>query len=96
MSPADLDRLVDATRSVAENVLLQLSTDDSNDDNDQNAVAQCIRPGLESGGFEEIAIVKPGAKMMSLLDQRRVDICAELTALPCRFQTWFDAIERRP
>ena len=51
---------------------------------------------LESGGFEKIATVKPSAKMMSLLYQRRVDFCAELTSLPCRFQTWFDAIEGRP
>ena len=51
---------------------------------------------LESGGFEEIATVKPSAKMMSLLYQRRVDFCAELTSLPSRFQTWFDAIEGRP
>ena len=96
MYPAYLDRLVDATRSFPENVLLQLSTYDTNDDNGQNAVAECIRSGLESGGFEEIAILKPSAKMMSLLYQRRVDFSAELTSLPCRFQTWFDAIERRP
>ena len=95
MYPADLDRLVDATGSFPENVLIQLSTYDTNDDNGQNAVAECIRSGLESGGFEEVAIVKPSAKMMSLLYQRRVDFSAELTSLPCRFQTWFDAIERR-
>ena len=95
MYPADLDRLVDATGSFPENVLIQLSTYGTNDDNGQNDVAECIRSGLESGGFEEVAIVKPSAKMMSLLYQRRVDFSAELTSLPCRFQTWFDAIERR-
>ena len=82
MYPADLDRLVDATGSFPENILIQLSTYDTNDDNGQNAVAECIRSGLESGGFEEVAIVKPSAKMMSLLYQRRVDFSAELTSLP--------------
>ena len=95
MYPADLDRLVDATRSLAKNVWLQLSTYDTNDDNGQNAVAECMRSRRESGGFEEAEIVEANAKMMSLLYQRRVDFCAELALLPCRFRTSFDAIERR-
>ena len=74
---------------------MQLSSYDTNDDNGQNAVAECIRSRLESGGFEKAAIAKPDAKMMSLLYQRRGDFCAELASLPCRYRTWFDAIEQR-
>ena len=77
------------------NVWLQLSTYDTNDGNGQNAVAECIRSRRDSGGFEEAEIVKPNAKMMSLLYQRRGDLCAELASLACRFRTSFDAIERR-
>ena len=95
MYPADLDRLVDARRSLAENVLLRLSTCDTHEDTGQNAVAECIRSRLESVGFEEVAMVKPNATMMSLLYPPRVDFCAELTSLPCRFRKWFNAIERR-
>ena len=95
MYPTDLDRLIDATRSLQKNVLLQLSTYDTNDDNGQNSVGECIRSRLESAGFEEAAIVKPNAKIMSLLYQRRVDFYAELASLPCQFRTWFETIERR-
>ena len=93
MYPADLDRVVEATRSYPENVLLQLSTYSTNDGNGQSQVAECIRSRLEPNGFEEVAIVKPNGKMMSLLYQRRVSFSKELTSLPCRFQKWFDAIE---
>ena len=96
MYPADLDRLVDATRTYSENVLLQLSTYDTNDGNRQGLVGEFIRSRLEPSGFEEVAIIKPNGKMMSLLYQRRVAFSEELMALPGRFQKWFDAIEHRP
>ena len=86
MYPTDLERLLNATRAYPENVLLQISTYDTNDDNGQGRVAEYIRSTLEASGFEELAIVKPSATMMSLLYQRRVDFSAELTSLPGRFR----------
>ena len=35
-------------------------------------------------------------EMMSLLYQRRIAFSEELTALPGRFQKWFNGIEHRP
>ena len=93
--PTDLERLLNATRACPENVLLQLSTYGTNDGNDQHRVAECIRSTLEAGGFEEVAIVRPSATMMSLLYQRRVDFSAEPASLPGRLRKWFDAIEPR-
>ena len=60
---------------------------------DQYRVVECIRSSLEASGFEELAIVRPSATMMSLLYQRRVEFSAELTSLPGRFRKWFDSIE---
>ena len=95
MYPDDLDHLVDATRSYSKNILLQLSTYDTNDGNSQGLVRECIRSKLEPSGFEEVAIIKPNGKMMSLLYQRHVAFSEELTALPGRFQKWFAAIGHR-
>ena len=95
MYPYALDKVIEATRSYSGNVLLQLSTYSTNDDNSQDAVAECIRSRLAFGGFEEVAIVKPNASMMSLLYQRGVEFSTELVSLPWRLRRWFDAIERR-
>lgn len=95
MYPRDLQRLLNATRAYPEKLLLQLSTYSVNDNNRQCRVVECIRPTLKADGFEELAIVKPSKTMMSLLYSRGVDFSAELTSLPERFQTWFDAIGPR-
>lgn len=93
MYRCDLDRIVDATRSYSKNVLLQLSTYSTNDGNGQGQVAEFIRSRLELNGFEEVAIVKPNGRMMSLLFQRRASFCKELKSLPSRFEKWFNEIE---
>ena len=95
MYPTDLEHLLNATRAYPENVLLQFSTYGTNDGNSQDGVGECIGSTLEASGFEDLAIVKPCATMMSLLYQRRVDFSAELASLPGRFRKWFDAIEPR-
>ena len=77
MYRCDLERLIDATRSYFKNVLLQLSTYSTNDGNAQDRVAEFIRLRLELNRFEEVAIVKPNGRMMSLLYQRRVSFCKE-------------------
>ncbi len=93
MYPTDLDKVLSATSAYPKNMLLQLSTYSTNDGNDQDRVAECIRPTLEAGGFEELAVVKASATMMSLLYQRRVDFFSELVSLPSRFRNWLDAIK---
>ena len=92
MYPDDLDLLVEATRARPKDILVQLSTYDTNDNNPQNAVSECIRSTLEPEGFEEVATIAAKGKMMSLVYQRGVDFSAELTSIYSRFDNWFRAI----
>ena len=92
MYPEDLDRVINSIGMYPENVLLQLSTYDTNDNNGQDAVSACIQSKLVSGGLEEVAIVRPNGKMMSLLYHRGIAFSEELTSLPNRFKAWFDTV----
>lgn len=89
--PDDIDLLVEKTRSYSKNILLQLSTYDTNDDNPQDKVEACVRQKLEAAGFEKAAAIVCNKKMMSFVYHRGVDFSKELASLSRRFDSWFNA-----
>ena len=92
MYQTDLDLLIKVTRSFPE-MLIQLSTYSTNDNNAQEKVIEDIRLKLSANEFEEVAIVKPNKMMMSLIYQRGLVLIDELTSLSHRFRNWFDFID---
>ena len=72
MYPEDLDLVVQAMREMQKGVMLQLSTYSTNDSNSQTDVEQCIRDRLHGGGFEQVATVRAGGDMMSVVFARGV------------------------
>ena len=92
MYQTDLDLLIKVTRSFPE-ILIQLSTYSTNDNNAQEKVIEDIRLKLSANEFEEVAIVKPNKMMMSLIYQRGLVLIDELTSLSHRFRNWFDFID---
>ncbi len=87
--PSDVERALRGMSSVKGQLLIQLSTYDTNDNNAQVDVIASLNSILGPSALDLCAVVRVDKRMMSLVYARDVSWSAELANLSDRFGSWF-------
>ena len=88
----DIELALDPINSLEGDILIQLSTYSTNDNNPQGAVIASVNSILAARGFTLCGVVRADNTMMSLVYTRNVPWLWELANLPDRFEKWSTTI----